>query len=72
MVPAETDRHTQIHKTVVQTFRHEFLSHIMTGDETCLHHFEHKMKRHSMEWHHVNSLKRKEKFKAGTVMATVF
>jgi hypothetical protein len=55
-----------------QTFRHGFLSHIVMGDETCLHHFEHKMKRQSIEWHHVNFLRKKKKFKPGTIMATVF
>jgi hypothetical protein len=52
-----------------------FLSQIVTGDETCIHHFEPETKRQSMEWHHPTSPRRK-KFKvtpsAGKVMATVF
>jgi hypothetical protein len=53
----------------------DFLARIVTGDETWLHHIEPETKRQSMEWHHVNSPKKK-KFKsapsAGKVMATVF
>lgn len=52
-----------------------FLSNIVTGDETWIHHFEAETKRQSMEWHHTNSPSKK-KFKAvpsaGKVMATVF
>ena len=32
----------------------DFLERILTEDETWLHHFEPKMKRKSMEWHHAN------------------
>ena len=52
-----------------------FLSNIVTGDETWVHHFEPETKRQSMEWHRTTSPKKK-KFKAipsaGKVMATVF
>lgn len=52
-----------------------FLSKIVTGDETWVHHFDPETKRQSMEWHHPQSPVRK-KFKttpsAGKVMVTVF
>jgi histone-lysine N-methyltransferase SETMAR len=52
-----------------------FLSIIVTGDETWIHHFEPETKRQSMEWHHTTS-PRKKKFKgipsARKIMATVF
>ena len=53
----------------------DFLSCIVTGDETWVHHYEPETKRQSMEWHRTTS-PRKKKFKttpsAGKVMATVF
>jgi hypothetical protein len=53
----------------------DFLSTIVTGDETWIHHFEPETKRQSMEWHHTTS-PQKEKFKAfpstSKIMATVF
>jgi hypothetical protein len=52
-----------------------FLSLIITGDETWIHHFEPETKRQSMEWHHP-TFPRRKKFKvtpsAGKVMATDF
>jgi len=36
-----------------------FLSRIVTGDETWAHHYELKTIRHSMEWHHPQSPKKK-------------
>lgn len=52
-----------------------FLSRIVTGDETWVHHFEPETKRQSMEWHHPQS-PRTKKFKttpsARKVMVTVF
>jgi hypothetical protein len=39
-----------------------FLSRIVTGDETWVHHFEPETKRQSMDWHHPQS-PRKKKFK---------
>lgn len=52
-----------------------FLSRIVTGDETWVHHFEPETKRQSMEWRHAYS-PQKKKFKtvpsAGKVMMTVF
>lgn len=52
-----------------------FLSRIVTGDETWVHHFEPETKRQSMEWRHSHS-PQKKKFKstasAGKVMVTVF
>jgi hypothetical protein len=41
----------------------DFLSTIVTGGETWIHHFEPEKKRQSMEWHHTTS-PRKKKFKA--------
>jgi hypothetical protein len=32
--------------------KEEFLSRIVTGDETWLHHYEPESKRQSMEWKH--------------------
>jgi histone-lysine N-methyltransferase SETMAR len=53
----------------------DFLSTIVTGDETWIHHFKPETKRQSMEWHHTTS-PRKKMFKAvpsaGKIMATVF
>jgi histone-lysine N-methyltransferase SETMAR len=53
----------------------DFLSRIVTGDETWVHHFEPETKRQSMEWHHPQ-LSRKKKFEtdpsAGKVIVTVF
>ena len=53
----------------------EFLSRIVTGDETWVHHYEPESKRQSMEWKHPGS-PAKKKFKtqhsAGKVMLTVF
>jgi hypothetical protein len=52
-----------------------FLSRSVTGDETWVHHYKPETKRHSMEWHHPQS-PRKKKFKttpsAGNVMITIF
>jgi len=52
-----------------------FLDRIITGDETCVHHFEPECKRQSMEWKHPQSPIRK-KFKsqpsAGKLKLTVF
>ena len=52
-----------------------FLSRIVTGDETWVHHYEPQLKRSSMEWRHPTS-PRAKKFKsqrsAGKIMATVF
>jgi hypothetical protein len=52
-----------------------FLSTIVTGDETWIHHCEPETKRQSMEWHPTTS-PRKKKFKAvpsaGKIMTTVF
>ena len=36
------------------------LSRIVTGDETCAHHYEPETKKQSMEWHHPQSPKKKE------------
>ena len=52
-----------------------FLSRIVTGDETWVHHYEPLSKRSSMKWRHPTS-PRAKKFKsqrsAGKIMATVF
>ena len=52
-----------------------FLSRIITGDESWVHHFAPETKRQSLEWHHPHS-PHKKKFKAtpsaGKVMVTVF
>jgi hypothetical protein len=76
------DAHKEIRKTICADLlaRHEddgyeFLSCIVTGDETWLRHFEPETKRQSMEGHQANSPKKK-KFKAaptaGKIMATIF
>jgi len=53
----------------------EFLSRIVTGDETWVHHYEPESKMQSMEWKHPDS-PAKKKFKtqpsAGKVMLTLF
>lgn len=53
----------------------QFMSSIITGDESWAHHYEPETKRQSMEWHHLGSPSPK-KFKcspsAGKVMMTVF
>jgi hypothetical protein len=53
----------------------DFLSRIVTGDETWAHHYEPEKKRRSMKWHHPLA-PRKKKFKttpsAGKIMITVF
>jgi hypothetical protein len=39
---------------MLQKYRDEgddFLFSIVTGDESWFHHFDHEMKRQSMEWH---------------------
>jgi histone-lysine N-methyltransferase SETMAR len=77
-----TDVHKEHRKTVcselLERFENEgdnFLTRIVTGDETWLHYYEPETKRQSMEWHHANS-PQKKKFRAapsaGKVMATVF
>lgn len=52
-----------------------FIDHIVTGDETWLHHFVPTTKRATMEWKHARS-PTKKKFKvtpsAGKVMASIF
>jgi histone-lysine N-methyltransferase SETMAR len=65
-----TEEHKQQRKAICSELlaRYEvegddFLSTIVTGDETQIHHFEPEKKRQSMEWHHTNS-PRKKKFKA--------
>jgi hypothetical protein len=42
--------------------KEEFLSRIVTGDETLVHHYEPESKRESMEWKHPGS-PTKKKFK---------
>ena len=60
-----------------QIYRHEgddFLLHIVTGDKSWFHHFEHETKWQSMEWHHLHSpSKKKAKTvpSAAKVMGTV-
>jgi len=53
----------------------EFLSRIVTGDETWVHHYEPESKRQSMEWKHLGSPANK-KFKTqpstGKVMLMLF
>ena len=52
-----------------------FLQQIVTGDKTCVYHFEPESKRASMEWRHPTS-PRSKKFKsqqsAGKVIVTAF
>jgi hypothetical protein len=53
----------------------DFVAHVMTGNETWLHHFKPETKRQSMECHQANSVWKK-KLKAassvGKAMATIF
>jgi hypothetical protein len=51
----------------------DFLSTIITGNETWIHHFEPETKSQSMEWHHTAS-PQKKKFKpsASKIMAIVY
>jgi hypothetical protein len=60
---------------VHQEEEEEFLSRIVTGDETWVHHYEPESKWQSMEWKH-RGLPTKKKFKtqssAGKMMLTVF
>ncbi|KAG8223011.1 hypothetical protein J437_LFUL000719 [Ladona fulva] len=65
-----------IFSELLERFHHEgkaFLSRIITGDETWVHHFEHETE--TLEWRHPHSPKKK-KFKtvpsAGEVMITAF
>jgi hypothetical protein len=59
----------------MQRGEEEFLSRIVIGDETWVHHYEPESKRQSMEWKHPGS-PTKKKFKAqssaGKEMLTVF
>jgi histone-lysine N-methyltransferase SETMAR len=53
----------------------KFLSRIITGDETWVHHYEPKTKRQSMEWKHPGSPTKKKfntQSSAGKLMLTVF
>lgn len=54
----------------------EFLSHIVTGDETWVSYYTPETKRQSSEWHHSKSPTRPRKFKrepsTRKIMATVF
>ena len=53
----------------------DFLARTVTGDETCLHHFEPQTKRQSMKWNNAkspNKKKFKTAFSAVKVMATEF
>jgi hypothetical protein len=51
----------------------DFLSTVVTGDETWIHHFEPETKRQSMEWHHTASPQTKKlKPSASKIMATVY
>jgi hypothetical protein len=38
----------------------DFLTTIVMGDETWIHHFEPETKRQSMEWHHTTSPRKKK------------
>ena len=52
-----------------------FLSRIITGDETWLHHYDPESKQESMQWKHPSSptpLKCKVQSSAGKIMATIF
>ena len=55
--------------------RDDFLLSIVTGDESCFHHFDPETKRQGMEWHHLDSpTKKKPKTvpSAKKIMGTVF
>ena len=52
-----------------------FLKHIVTGDETWIHHYDPESKQQSMQWKHATSpspRKFKMQASAGKVMCTIF
>jgi hypothetical protein len=49
-----------------------FLSQIVTGDETWIHHFEPETKRQSMEWYHPACPQRKKITSTSKIMIIVF
>jgi len=77
-----TEDHKGQQKTItselLQRYRNkgdDFLLHIVTGDESWLHHFEPETKRQSVEWHHLHSPTKKKATtvpSAVKVMGTVF
>jgi len=71
-------KHVEICQRLLDRYKNEgeeFLSRIVTGDETWVHHYEPESKRQSMEWKHLGS-PAKKKFKTqpfvGKVMLTIF
>ena len=72
------EHHMQVCPDLLNQYKAEddsFLERIITGDETCCHHYEPESKQQSMDWRHVNS-PWKKKFKmlpsVGKVMCAVF
>ena len=79
MASSENDVHKEVHVNACSELLRNhndgtFLSRIVTGDDTWVHHFEPESKRASLEWRHPSS-PRTNKFKtqqsAGKIMATV-
>ena len=74
------DRHLRVaatrkHLERFDTNRSEFVEHLVTGDETWIHHWDPESKQESMQWKHRGSPPPK-KFRtrpsAGKIMATIF
>ena len=71
-------RRMEICQTLLNRYNNEgeaFLSRIVTGDESWVHHYSPETKRQSLEWKHPSSpvkKKFKSQLSAGKVMLTIF
>ena len=57
------------------TNRDEFMTRLLTGDETWIHHWDPELKQESMQWKHHDSpppKKFRTRLSAGKIMATIF
>lgn len=75
---SQKQKRVEISELLLERFtndRNNFISRIVTVDETWIHHYDPETKRQSMQWKHVNSPHPKKfcvQKSAGKVMATVF
>jgi histone-lysine N-methyltransferase SETMAR len=75
---SQKQKRVEISELLLERFtndRNNFISRIVTVDETWIHHYDPETKRQSMQWKHVNSPPPKKfcvQKSAGKVMATVF